>query len=169
METDGPPTVVVHRAMAAALRQAHPVCLSMAVRLDVLVIQWIAAAPWQPAVQMYLQEGSVKGISRHTGKIIEGTDYLRERIQSALTMRIGTSVMRRAKGSRLPELIDAPANARNLFEIQLAALDTLKSPENGIADIDIKRVEVSNDGAGKVLVTVTFTEHGTTQQVCVTI
>ncbi len=111
----------------------------------------------------------MKGISRHTGKVIEGTDYLRERIQSALTMRVGTSVMRRTKGSRLPELIDAPTNARNLFEIQLAALDTLKSPENGMADIDIRRVEVSNDGAGRLLVTVTFAEQGATQQVCVTI
>jgi len=111
----------------------------------------------------------VKGISRHTGKVIEGADYLRERIHSALTMRVGTSVMRRKKGSRLPELIDAPANARNLFEIQLAALDTLKSPENGMADIDIKRVEVSNDGAGRVVITVTFAEQGTTQQVCVSI
>ena len=110
----------------------------------------------------------MKGISRHTGKVIEGVDYLRERIHSALTMRVGTSVMRRKKGSRLPELIDAPTNARNLFEIQLAALDTLKSPENGMADIDIKRVEVSNDGAGKVLVTVTFAEQGVTRQVCVT-
>ena len=111
----------------------------------------------------------MKGISRHTGQVIEGTDYLRERIQSALTMRVGTSVMRRTKGSRLPDLIDAPTNTRNLFEIQLAALDTLKSPENGMADIDIKRVEVSNDGAGRLLVTVTFSEHGTTQQVCVSI
>ena len=98
----------------------------------------------------------MKGLSRHTGKVIEGTDYLRERIQSALTMRVGTSVMRRTKGSRLPELIDSPTNARNLFEIQLAALDTLKSPENGMADIDVRRVSVDTDRAGQVVVTVEY-------------
>ena len=98
----------------------------------------------------------MKGISRHTGKVIEGVDYLRERIQSALTMRVGTSVMRRAKGSRLPELIDAPTNARNLFEIQLAALDTLRDPANGLADVDVRRVSVDTDRAGQVVVTVEY-------------
>ncbi|WP_294948246.1 hypothetical protein [Sulfurivirga sp.] len=104
----------------------------------------------------------MKGISRHTGKVIEGTDYLRERIQSVLTTRVGTSVMRRTKGSRLPELIDAPTNARNLFEIQLAALDALRNPkDNGLADLDVRRVSVDTDRAGQVIVTVEYaTEYG---------
>ncbi len=98
----------------------------------------------------------MKGLSRHTGQVIEGADYLRERIQSALTMRVGTSVMRRTKGSRLPELIDAPTNARNLFEIQLAALDALRDPANGLADINVRRVSVDTDRAGQVIVTVEY-------------
>lgn len=99
----------------------------------------------------------MKGLSRHTGQVIEGADYLRERIQSVLTMRVGTSVMRRRKGSRLPELIDAPTNARNLFEIQLAALDALRNPtDNGLVDLDVRRVSVDTDRAGQVVVTVEY-------------
>ena len=98
----------------------------------------------------------MKGLSRYTGKVIEGVDYLQERIESVLTMRVNTSVMRREKGSRLPELIDAPTNARNLFEMQLAALDALKDPNNGLTDLDVRRVWVETDAQGKVIIKVEF-------------
>ena len=63
------------------------------------------------------------GTNRVTGQTISDKEYLKDRIQSCLTMRIGTHPMRRLKGSRLPELIDRPLNKTTLFEIQVAALD----------------------------------------------
>lgn len=50
------------------------------------------------------------GMDRLTGKNIEGAEHIAQSIGDILTTPIGTRVMRRDYGSRLPELIDAPMN-----------------------------------------------------------
>ncbi len=105
------------------------------------------------------------GIDRTTGKIIADQDYLKDRIQSCLTTRMGTFPMRRLKGSRLPALIDRPLNKSTAFEIQLAALDALSSEQNGFNDLTVKQVVIDLIVSGKVSLTVVFKQNGITDSI----
>jgi hypothetical protein len=48
------------------------------------------------------------GINADTGKPMTGAEHLKQSIRDILTTRIGTRVMRRQYGSRLPDLVDNP-------------------------------------------------------------
>lgn len=48
------------------------------------------------------------GINKNTGKALTGAEHLKQSITDILTTRIGTRVMRRQYGSRLPDLVDNP-------------------------------------------------------------
>lgn len=48
------------------------------------------------------------GINASTGKPMTGAEHLKQSIRDILTTRIGTRVMRRQYGSRLPDLVDNP-------------------------------------------------------------
>ncbi|NYZ70451.1 baseplate assembly protein W, partial [Endozoicomonas sp. SM1973] len=50
----------------------------------------------------------MQGTHRLTGKPLSNLDHLRQSITDILTTRIGTRLMRRDYGSRLPELVDRP-------------------------------------------------------------
>lgn len=56
-------------------------------------------------------------MSADTGKTLDGLAHLRQSIRDILTTRIGTRVMRRDYGSRLPELIDNPMNELTKLEL----------------------------------------------------
>ncbi|WP_455481291.1 GPW/gp25 family protein [Bartonella sp. B12(2025)] len=87
------------------------------------------------------------GMDRKTGKPLSGIDHLRQSILDILSTRIGTRVMRRDYGSRVPELIDAPVNdafAVALYGAIAEALDQWE-PRFKLKEIDLKLVE-----AGKV-------------------
>lgn len=47
-------------------------------------------------------------MNANTGAALEGVQHLQQSIRDILTTRIGTRVMRRDYGSRLPELVDRP-------------------------------------------------------------
>lgn len=61
----------------------------------------------------------MNGINISTGKSLSGVAHVRQSIRDILTTRIGTRVMRRDYGSRLPELIDNPMN--ELLKVELFA------------------------------------------------
>lgn len=60
------------------------------------------------------------GMNAATGKILEGVAHIRQSVTKILSTPIGTRVMRRAFGSLLPELIDAPINPRTRLQIMAA-------------------------------------------------
>jgi len=103
------------------------------------------------------------GIDRTTGLVIKDSAYLKDRIASCLSMRIGTHPMRRQKGSRIPELIDRPVNQATLFEMQVAAIEALSHPANGLTDLSLLRVVVDRVEAGRVHLTLVFTQNGQQQ------
>ncbi|WP_455466387.1 GPW/gp25 family protein [Bartonella sp. B39] len=83
------------------------------------------------------------GMDRTTGKPLVGIDHLRQSIIDILSTRIGTRVMRRDYGSRVPELIDAPINdafAVTLYAAIAEALDQWE-PRFKLKKIDFKVVE----------------------------
>lgn len=59
----------------------------------------------------------MRGMSRDTGKAIDGAVHLAQSIEDILTTPIGSRVMRRDYGSLLPELIDAPVNAATRMKL----------------------------------------------------
>ena len=57
------------------------------------------------------------GMSAGTGKTLDGLEHLKQSVRDILTTRIGTRVMRREYGSRLPELVDNPMNELTKLEL----------------------------------------------------
>ena len=67
----------------------------------------------------------MKGISATTGKQLAGAAHLKQSIRDILTTRIGTRVMRREYGSRLPELVDNPIGEELKVELIAATAEAL--------------------------------------------
>lgn len=61
----------------------------------------------------------MNGINATTGQALGGTAHVKQSIRDILTTRIGTRVMRRDYGSRLPELVDNPMG--ELLKVELFA------------------------------------------------
>ena len=67
----------------------------------------------------------MNGINASTGKALSGADHLKQSIRDILTTRIGTRVMRREYGSRLPDLVDNPLGEFLKVELFSAAAEAL--------------------------------------------
>ncbi|OBQ52115.1 GPW/gp25 family protein [Halodesulfovibrio spirochaetisodalis] len=67
----------------------------------------------------------MNGINKHTGERLSGIAHLRQSIADILSTRIGTRVLNREYGSRLPSLIDAPVNADTSLEFYAATAEAL--------------------------------------------
>lgn len=65
------------------------------------------------------------GMHATTGEPLSGFDHLTQSVADILTTPIGTRVMRRDYGSRLPELIDSPAGAGTAIELFAATAEAL--------------------------------------------
>ncbi len=72
---------------------------------------------------------SFDGIDARTGKRLTGTDHLKQSVRDILTTRIGSRVMRRDYGSRLPELVDNPMNPMLKTELFAATAEALRKWE----------------------------------------
>jgi phage baseplate assembly protein W len=59
------------------------------------------------------------GINASNGKALSGVAHIKQSIRDILTTRIGTRIMRRDYGSRLPELVDNPMG--ELLKVELFA------------------------------------------------
>ena len=75
--------------------------------------------------------------------------HLRQSVADILTTPIGSRVMRRDYGSRLPELLDAPLNRAGMLDVIAATAEALARWEPRLR---LKRVRVTPDttGAGRV-------------------
>lgn len=65
------------------------------------------------------------GVDASTGKPLSDLDHLRQSLRDILTTRIGTRVMRRDYGSRIPDLIDRPITPRLAVELYAAVAEAL--------------------------------------------
>lgn len=90
----------------------------------------------------------MNGISATTGKPLEGLEHLRQSIRDILTTRIGTRVMVREYGSRLPDLIDNPVNARLTMDLYAATVAALARWEPRFR---LSRVHIAKSAPGKVI------------------
>lgn len=90
----------------------------------------------------------MNGIDATTGGRLGGLDHLRQSIRDILTTPIGTRVMRRAYGSRLYQLVDAPLNQSTLLDLFTATAEALATWE---PRIDVQQVTATEAGPGRVV------------------
>lgn len=84
-------------------------------------------------------------MNQHTGEAISETDDILQSVGRILSTRIGTLVMLRSFGSRLPELQDTPLSPRNTILWIAATAGALRRWEDRIR---VERVRLSmRDGA----------------------
>jgi phage baseplate assembly protein W len=86
------------------------------------------------------------GMNRNTGKPLDGEAHLKQSIGDILTTPIGSRVMRRDYGSRIPALIDAPMNQAAKLDLFSAAAESLSKWEPRVKLDAVTLREVSEDG-----------------------
>lgn len=94
----------------------------------------------------------MKGTNAATGAPLDGLDHLRQSIRDILTTPIGTRVMRRAYGSRLPYLVDAPMNRGTLLDLYAATVEALEAWEPRIS---VQQVTATSAQPGRVELSIT--------------
>lgn len=88
------------------------------------------------------------GLNAHTGQPLSGIDHLRQSIRDILATRIGTRVMRRDYGSRLPALVDNPMTPRLAMELYSATAEALARWE---PRFKLSRVRIAQADVGRVV------------------
>lgn len=99
---------------------------------------------------------NLRGIDSNTGKALDGIAHLKQSIRDILTTRIGTRVMRRDYGSRLPELVDNPMNELTKTELFAATAEALQRWEPRFL---LDRVFVSSASADGHIVLALYGRH----------
>lgn len=87
------------------------------------------------------------GMNGNTGRPLTGVEHLAQSIRDILTTPIGTRVMRRDYGSRVPDLIDRPINQGLFAELRAAVADALARWEPRFT---LSRIGVSEVGPGHI-------------------
>lgn len=67
----------------------------------------------------------MRGMNRFDGMKLEGSSHIIQSIHDILTTPLGTRVMLRDYGSRLPDLVDRPLNELLDVELQAATAEAL--------------------------------------------
>jgi hypothetical protein len=73
--------------------------------------------------------------------------HLRQSVQDILTTPLGSRVMRRTYGSRLPELVDAPLNEDTKLDLITATAEALRIWEPRLV---VKSIQIQSVDAGKI-------------------
>ena len=90
----------------------------------------------------------MNGTDANTGRALSGDSHLQQSIRDILTTPIGSRVMRRDYGSKIPELIDNPFNAATRAEIIAEAAIALERWE---PRLDVISINVTQSQAGTVV------------------
>lgn len=85
------------------------------------------------------------GLNKVTGKPLGGEDHIAQSIADILTTPIGSRVMRRDYGSRLPELVDAPMTGATHLLLIAASAGAIRRWE---PRVQLTRVSLSDQSAG---------------------
>jgi len=88
------------------------------------------------------------GMDSNSGAALGGIDHLRQSIRNILTTPIGSRVMRRDYGSRLYQLVDAPANRSTLLDIYTAVAEALATWE---PRLDLHQLVAEDISPGRIV------------------
>lgn len=96
------------------------------------------------------------GADQRTGKLLGGTDYLRQRIANAISTPLWTTVMHRGRGGALHELLDTAITPSSLIDIYAAIAQALDNPQSGVPDFRLQQIRaVRVDDEGHALIDLT--------------
>lgn len=95
--------------------------------------------------------GGMLGMNSETGRSVEGIAHLQQSVRDILTTPVGTRVMRREYGSRLPELVDAPLNEPGRMSF---IYETVVALETWESRIKVEEVRLVQPSPGRVDVTI---------------
>ena len=93
----------------------------------------------------------MRGVDAGTGAALSGIAHLRQSVADVLATPIGSRVMRREYGSRLPSLLDAPASPGWAARVRAAAVEALDRWEPRLR---VLSVEVRAEAPGRIVVRV---------------
>ncbi|CAJ3420412.1 Phage baseplate assembly protein [Burkholderia pseudomallei] len=82
----------------------------------------------------------MKGMNAETGRSVSGLDHLAQSIGKIITTPLASCIQRRAFGSELPDLIDAPANGATRIRLYAAIATALMRWEPRMT---VTRVQIS--------------------------
>lgn len=104
---------------------------------------------------MSLKDISFKGMSRTTGKTLDGIAHLRQSIIDILTTPKGTRVMRRDYGSNIAHLLDLPMNELFAADLYASIYEALQAYEPRLKLTKLGHRLLGNSGEnGKIEVTI---------------
>ncbi|WP_375261855.1 GPW/gp25 family protein [Palleronia sp.] len=87
------------------------------------------------------------GVSRTTGRPLEGWDHVRQSITVILTTPIGSRVMRREFGSHLYDLLGRPMTTSNILAVYAATALAISRWEPRFTLTGCEMIETSASGA----------------------
>lgn len=91
----------------------------------------------------------MKGTNASNGKHLADMAHLRQSIRDILTTPLGSRVMRREYGSRLPDLVDWPTNPVTLLEVYAATAEAIARWEPRVR---LLKVRASSSGSGQLTI-----------------
>lgn len=86
------------------------------------------------------------GVDRSTGRTLPGDAHLAQSIRDILMTPLGTRVMRRDYGSRIPDLLDAPLNAATIIDFWVAVAEALDAWEPRVRLTACVLIEATESG-----------------------
>lgn len=88
----------------------------------------------------------MSGMNVTTGKALTGLDHIRQSLRDILTTPVGSRVMQRDYGSRVPELLDAPMNPALPMKLIAATATAIRRWE---PRLKLTKVTLSGDATGR--------------------
>ena len=86
------------------------------------------------------------GVNADTGKHLSGIEHLKQSITDILRTPIGTRVMRRQYGSKIPDLIDAPITDETIIDIYAEVGKALAKWEPRFRLANVRLVKTDDSG-----------------------
>lgn len=90
----------------------------------------------------------MRGMDAASGRPLSGLAHVRQSVRDILATPVGSRVMRRDYGSRLPDLLDAPLSAGLVMEVYAETAAALARWEPRFR---LSRVRVAEAGAGRLV------------------
>ncbi|CAM5398733.1 hypothetical protein AFEL58S_02001 [Afipia felis] len=93
---------------------------------------------------------------------LSGWDHVVQSITDILTTPLGSRVLRRDYGSRIPSLLDRPMNEATTLDFAVAAAEALDKWEPRVRLERVQLAAAGADGVGALDLDLTYLDDGTT-------
>ena len=85
------------------------------------------------------------GMNKHTGEVLTGVAYLRQRLEDVINTPLGSVPGARGFGSRLFEMVDANIDSDFYMTAYEHLADAVSNPANGLEDFQLVEMVVDRE------------------------